>query len=88
MPFQDGEQVSGLLLAPANVRACYVMAHGAGAGMNHLVMATVAEGIAERGIATLRYTWIALILVMRCLNRLGMGDPVRRGFGSDQSTRA
>ncbi|MGE0036619.1 MAG: alpha/beta family hydrolase [Xanthobacteraceae bacterium] len=47
--------VSGLLLVPPRVRACYVLAHGAGAGMNHPFMAAVATGLAERGIATLRY---------------------------------
>ena len=31
------------------------MAHGAGAGMNHPFMAAVAAGLAQRGIATLRY---------------------------------
>src|SRR5207245_3247892 len=34
---------------------CYVMAHGAGAGMTHPFMAAIANGLAERGIATLRY---------------------------------
>lgn len=48
-------QVSGLFWAPANARACYVLAHGAGAGMAHPFMASIAEGLAERGIATLRY---------------------------------
>ncbi len=33
----------------------YVLAHGAGAGMRHDFMAGVAEQLAERGIATLRY---------------------------------
>ena len=51
----DGQQVSGLLLAPPGARACYVLAHGAGAGMAHPFMAAVAEGLAARGIATLRY---------------------------------
>ena len=50
-----GERVSGLLQAPAGARACYVLAHGAGAGMAHPFMASVAEGLAERRIATLRY---------------------------------
>ena len=54
-PLEDGQTVSGLLIAPANARACYVLAHGAGAGMAHPFMAAVAEGLAERGIATLRY---------------------------------
>ena len=35
--------------------ACCVLAHGAGAGMNHPFMAAVAQGLAARGISTLRY---------------------------------
>jgi uncharacterized protein len=50
-----GIVVSGLLLAPPRARTCYVLAHGAGAGMRHPFMAAVAAGLAERGIATLRY---------------------------------
>ncbi len=49
------QRVSGLLQAPSGARAGYVVAHGAGAGMAHPFMATVANGLAERGIATLRY---------------------------------
>src|SRR5262245_12012115 len=52
---ENAERVSGLLIAPADARACYVLAHGAGAGMAHPFMAAVAEGLAARGIATLRY---------------------------------
>jgi len=44
-----------LLEAPEGARACYVLAHGAGAGMNHPFMSAVAKGLATRGIATLRY---------------------------------
>ena len=44
-----------LLTAPPKARACYVLAHGAGAGMTHPFMVAIAEGLAERGIATLRY---------------------------------
>ena len=51
----DDQRVSGLLLAPAKVTTCYVFAHGAGAGMKHAFMTTFAEGLAERGVATLRY---------------------------------
>ena len=50
-----GSDVSGLLQTPPAARACYVLAHGAGAGMTHPFMATVAEELAARGIATLRY---------------------------------
>ena len=35
--------------------ACFVFAHGAGAGMGHPFMETVAIGLHERNIATLRY---------------------------------
>ncbi len=48
-------RISGLWQAPARARACYVFAHGAGAGMAHAFMAAVADGLARRGIATLRY---------------------------------
>ena len=51
----DTQRVSGLLQAPRDARACYVLAHGAGAGMAHPFMAAVANELAERGIATLRY---------------------------------
>jgi len=51
----DTHRVSGLLQAPPEARACYVMAHGAGAGMAHPFMAAMANGLAERGVATLRY---------------------------------
>ena len=51
----DERRVSALLQAPHDARACYVFAHGAGAGMTHPFMAAVADALAERGIATLRY---------------------------------
>jgi predicted alpha/beta-hydrolase family hydrolase len=51
----DGNIVSGLLIEPPRARAVYVLAHGAGAGMAHSFMSAMAEGLAERGIATLRY---------------------------------
>jgi predicted alpha/beta-hydrolase family hydrolase len=49
------KRVSGLLQSPPSARACYVLAHGAGAGMTHPFMETIASGLAEGGIATLRY---------------------------------
>lgn len=52
----EGTQpVSGLWRAPPAARACIVFAHGAGAGMTHPFMTAVAQGLADRGIATLRY---------------------------------
>lgn len=49
--------VSALWLAPAGAKAAYVFAHGAGAGMAHRSMAAIADGLAERGISTLRYNF-------------------------------
>jgi len=54
----EGQSVSGLLQRPEKVRACYVLAHGAGAGMTHPFMAAVAKGLEQRGIATLRYQFL------------------------------
>ena len=51
----DGGPVSGLWLKPAKATACLVLAHGAGAGMTHKAMVAVAEGLADRGVATLRF---------------------------------
>ena len=48
-------EVSALLVAPANPRALYVLAHGAGAGMRHAFMEAMAQRLAARDIATLRY---------------------------------
>jgi len=47
--------VSARLLAPKSARACYVLAHGAGAGMDHPAMHAIALGLADLGVATLRY---------------------------------
>ena len=57
LKFAVGSQgnVSALLMRPKDARACYVLAHGAGAGMRHASMEAIAMGLAERGIATLRY---------------------------------
>jgi predicted alpha/beta-hydrolase family hydrolase len=50
--------VSGLLVAPEDARACYVLAHGAGVGMRHKFMAEIVRGLAERNVATLRYQFL------------------------------
>ena len=49
------QSVSALLIRPEDAKALYLFAHGAGAGMTHRSMASNAEGLAARGIATLRY---------------------------------
>ena len=47
--------MSALLQRPLDARLLYVLAHGAGAGMRHPFLASVARALAGRGIATLRY---------------------------------
>lgn len=42
-------------MLPPSAQACFVFAHGAGAGMTHAFMEKVAVGLNERDIATLRY---------------------------------
>src|SRR5258706_434251 len=54
----DALHVSGLLQTPKSALACFVLAHGAGAGMTHPFMTAVATELAERGIATLRYQFL------------------------------
>src|SRR6476660_2235091 len=54
----ETHRVSGLLQVPRGARACYVLAHGAGTGMTHPFMAAIADGLATRGIATLRYQFL------------------------------
>jgi predicted alpha/beta-hydrolase family hydrolase len=54
----SGEHVSGLMLRPTAAKALYLFAHGAGVGMTHKSMAANAEGLAARGIATLRYQFL------------------------------
>jgi len=51
----QARSVSGLLQLPAQATACYVLAHGAGAGMTHSFMSALADGLSQRRVATLRY---------------------------------
>ncbi len=48
----------GLWNCPDNATASYVLAHGAGAGMRHSFMTSIAERLASRGVATLRYEFL------------------------------
>src|SRR3989442_1602778 len=49
------ERMEHLLITPPTAHALLVLAHGAGAGMRHPFLETMARGLAERGIATFRY---------------------------------
>ena len=58
IPLDAERSVSGLWTLPPDARAALVLAHGAGAGMAHKAMNATAEGLAARGIATLRYNFL------------------------------
>jgi predicted alpha/beta-hydrolase family hydrolase len=49
--------VSAALLEPPKMKALVVLAHGAGAGMNHTFMTELSEQLAAKGIGTLRYNF-------------------------------
>lgn len=50
-------KVSAILVAPANATAILTLAHGAGAGMEHIFMEQLSARLAEAGIATLRFNF-------------------------------
>jgi predicted alpha/beta-hydrolase family hydrolase len=62
-------EVSAILVRPDGARALCVVAHGAGAGMRHPFMSSVAEGLAASGVATLRYNFPYMELGKRAPNR-------------------
>ncbi len=47
--------VEALWLRPRGAAAVYVLAHGAGAGMEHPFMGAMAQALAHHGVATLRF---------------------------------
>jgi len=55
IPITEAQHVSGLLRKSPGALGCYVLAHGAGAGMRHSFLENVAIGLAQRQIDTLRY---------------------------------
>jgi uncharacterized protein len=54
-PVVSGREVSGLLLMPPASRHFLVLGHGAGAGMNHPFMESLAQELAGVGVAAFRY---------------------------------
>jgi uncharacterized protein len=52
------DQVSAETLVPEQPIAVFVFAHGAGAGMHHPFMVSMAEELAQRNIASLRFNFL------------------------------
>lgn len=50
-------KVSAEYIAPPDAKCILVLAHGAGAGMNHPFMVALANSLEETGIATLRFNF-------------------------------
>ncbi|HLW24347.1 MAG TPA: alpha/beta family hydrolase [Steroidobacteraceae bacterium] len=55
IPVKEALEVAGLWQCPAQPRAAFVFAHGAGAGMAHPFMEQTAHELAAAGVATLRF---------------------------------
>jgi predicted alpha/beta-hydrolase family hydrolase len=57
LEIDETNHVSALLQRPPAAKVCFVLAHGAGAGMEHPTMTAVASELAARSIATLRFNF-------------------------------
>src|SRR5215470_9036589 len=50
-------EVSALLIRPGDARHLLVLGHGASTNMRHATLQTIADRLAEQGIATFRYNF-------------------------------
>ena len=58
LPVSDSAgAVSAEYIIPAKSKCILMLAHGAGAGMDHPFMITLAKSLAEKNIATLRFNF-------------------------------
>jgi predicted alpha/beta-hydrolase family hydrolase len=55
LAIDETRRVSALFQRPPAAKACFVLAHGAGAGMEHPSMVAIAAELAARSVATLRF---------------------------------
>lgn len=79
--------VTGRLIAPPQPDACYVMAHGAGAGMTHPFMDAVAKGLAARGVATLLFNFPAMERGARRPDRPAVAQATVRAAAAEAARR-
>lgn len=75
IPTPSGD-VSGVYLRPESPDATVVVAHGAGAGMDHPFMVGFAEALADLGIATLRFNFAYMEAGKRLPDRAPKAIPV------------
>lgn len=54
---KEAGDVSAEFIIPGNIRFIMTLAHGAGAGMSHVFMTSLARALAEKGIGTLRFNF-------------------------------
>jgi predicted alpha/beta-hydrolase family hydrolase len=69
LAIDETRRVSALFQLPPAATACFVLAHGAGAGMEHASMTAIAAELAARSVATLRFQFPYMEL------RKGRPDP-------------
>lgn len=53
----EAGDVSAEFIIPSDIRFIMTLAHGAGAGMNHVFMVNIAQALATHGIGTLRFNF-------------------------------
>ena len=73
---EEKGEVSSILLRPAAATRLLVLGHGAGANMRHQNLTTIAERLADVGIATFRYQF-------PYMERGGGGREFETGHGED-----
>lgn len=80
--------VSGLWREPPGAKALLVLAHGAGAGMTHKSMTAIADGLAARGVASLRYNFPYMERGSRRPDQPKVAHEAVRAAARDAATRA
>jgi predicted alpha/beta-hydrolase family hydrolase len=88
IPLDTKSSVSGLWDWPAAPKACLALAHGAGVGMSHDSMVAVAQGLAARHIAVLRYQFPYMERGSKRVDPPAVAQAVVRAAVSSARTRA
>lgn len=84
----DDDVIPALYLAPDRPRALLVLAHGAGAGMRHGFMQSLAAALADEGVATLRWEFPYMAAGRRRPDRLPVAvAAVRRAAAAGRRLR-